>query len=344
MRVTFAYHLSALIVATLCITACNSPANRIRPVIHARGEHKYQAMKSAPLIILAEVVNAKLVSEARDVEKPKEVGGPTTPTIPLHLAQISAKVLLTLRGKERSTVQFYSWVFASGKHGGPRLFNVSPGYSHILFLREDGSYLHTVGDYPAYDLDIPARWLAAFVSQWKAGRGSGSDLLERLATIRLKIELERMTSIRRNYWSPDMYDLIGLTSPFFIAGKLDSFCREFPNPFGRYASCESTAREFPGRCVAYRMALVLDTKGVESGALSKQRDNCEAAAPERIQFYRSTNWQPLFWDREWRSTPERRRLTMRLYASAMDTTFHNAACQAAASMPEAIGIPECTVQ
>jgi hypothetical protein len=341
MRVIFSYRLgAALLAAALCTAA--SPANRIPTVIHAREEDKYQAMKSAPLIILGEVVNAKLISEARDVEKPKEVGGPMTPTIPLHLAQISAKVLLTLRGTERSSVQFYSWVFASGKHGGPRLFHVSPGSSHILFLREDGGYLHTVGDYPAYDLEVPSQWLPAFISQWNAGQDNGSDLLERLATTRLRTELEEMTSNRRDYWSYNTFDLIGLTSPFFIANKLDAFCHQFRNPFGRYAACEWTAREFPGRCGAYRLAREVDSKGVEAGPFAQELENCEASGS--IQYLRSTNWPPPFWEDDWRSTPERHRLTMRLYASAMDPEFHNAACQAAATMPEASDIPECVLK
>jgi hypothetical protein len=246
MRVTSGYHLRAgLLGAALFTAPFSSPANRIPPVIHARDEDKYQAMKSVPLIILAEVVNAKLVSEARDVEKPQEVGGPMTPTIPLHLARITVKVLLTLRGTESSSVQFYSWMFASGKHGGPRLFHVSPGSSHILFLREDGGYLHTVGDYPAYDLEIPSQCLPGFISQWNEDQGNGPDLFELLATIRLRAELNQMTSFRGNYWTYDRFDLIGLTSPFFIAHKLYAFCREFPNPFGRYAAANPQRDSFP---------------------------------------------------------------------------------------------------
>lgn len=90
-------------------------------------------MKSAPSIIVAEIQDAKFASnEPRQVDKPPGIGGPMVPRIPLYLARMSARVLLTLRGTGTTRVQFYSWVWASGKHGGPRLF-------HVLFLRNDSS-------------------------------------------------------------------------------------------------------------------------------------------------------------------------------------------------------------
>jgi hypothetical protein len=112
-------------------------------------------MKSAPSIVVAEIQDVKFVSnEPREVDKPPGIGGPVVPRIPLYLARMSAKVMLTLRGTETHRVQFYSCVWASGKHGGPRLFHVSPGSVHVLFLRNDSGYLHTVGDYPSYDLEL----------------------------------------------------------------------------------------------------------------------------------------------------------------------------------------------
>jgi hypothetical protein len=61
-----------------------------------------------------------LISRARTVAKPPEVAGPMTPTIPLFLARIQADVLLTLRGSASNRVEFYSWVWASGKHPAHR--------------------------------------------------------------------------------------------------------------------------------------------------------------------------------------------------------------------------------
>jgi hypothetical protein len=317
---------------------------KLQPVIHARDEDRYEAMKSAPFIVMAEIESAKLVSNARDVEKPAGVGGPTAPTIPLHLAQISAKVLLTLRGTNLNTIEFYSWVWASGKHGGPRLFHPYPGSSHILFLRDDHGYLHTVGDYPSYDLEIPSRGVPTFISEWKSGSESRSDLFERLTTVRLGAELDTYDTSpadRWHTWSFDIHDLMGLTSPFFVASKLDSFCRNFANPFGQVAACEATAREFPGRCEAYRVAKKIATKGMEVSFYPDWAGDCEARMEDSIAFHRSRNW-PLFLF-GWSETPERRRLAMRLYASATDPEFHKAACDAAATMPEARDIPECPV-
>src|SRR5205823_2619472 len=98
-------------------------------------EERITAMKSAPTIILAEIQTTKLFDDKpREVDKPSSIGGPMAPRIPLYLAEMSAKVLVNLRGSEPAIVKFYSWVWASGKHGGSRLFDPSPRSVHILFL------------------------------------------------------------------------------------------------------------------------------------------------------------------------------------------------------------------
>ena len=333
-------YLIGFFATALATVACSSPGRTIRPVIHVREEDKYEAMKSAPSIVVAEIVSSKLISGARSVEMPREEGG--TRTIPLYLAQISATVRLTLRGPEYKQIQFYCWVWASGMHGGPRFFRPRPGTNHILFLQNEGGYLHTVGDYPAYDLEVRSGWVPTFVSEWRSGQENGTDPFERIADFWLRTELKAMPVIEGNYWSPDMQDLMGLTSPFFIAKELDSYCRQFANPFGRFAACEATAREFPGRCEAYRIAEQLDSKGVAAGFLPKWLGLCEAQSAGAISFYRSLNWPlgPFYYG--WRSTPERHRLAMRLYASAMDPEFHKAACESTATMSEARDIPECS--
>jgi hypothetical protein len=83
-------------------------------------------MKSAPVIVIAQVQSASLTSKRpREAEKPDGIGGPMARRIPLYLAKSTAKVLLTVRGAESKSIEFYSWVWASGKHGGPRLFHRS---------------------------------------------------------------------------------------------------------------------------------------------------------------------------------------------------------------------------
>ena len=145
-----------LLVCAVVSEARGSPADAIAPAIYARDDEAAAAMKSAPLILLVKVRTVKLTGEVRVVDKPPEIGGPMTPTIPLHLACIRAQVRLAVRGRIRSSVRFHSWVWASGKHGGPRLFHPSPGSSHAIFLRRDGRYLHTVGDYPSYARSLRA--------------------------------------------------------------------------------------------------------------------------------------------------------------------------------------------
>jgi len=333
-------YYAGLLAATLSTVACNSPARAIRPIIHALDEDRYQAMKSAPVIVLAEIQDAKLVSGPRPVQKPTEVGGPMSPTIPLYLARISAKVLLTFRGMERGQLDFYSWVWASGQHGGPRLFHTSPGSDHILFLKEDGGYIHTVGDYPNYDVEVRTRWAPQFVSEWKLDRNRQGDLFERLAEIRIRIELATLQGIAHADWTADIWEWMALTSPFFIATKIDSYCLAFPNPFGQFVACEQAAR-FNGRCKAYRLAREIDVLGAEENFFAIESGYCEAHIQDAVQQYRSENW-PLPLQYGWRQTPERRRMAMRFYASAMDIAVHNAACKAAASMPEARDIQECS--
>jgi len=226
--------------AGLLTVGCRSPWDVIRPAIQAKDQDRIAAMKSAPMIVVAEVEDTNVFARPRSVQKPMEIGGPIASNIPLHLAQVSAKVLLTLRGSEVSRMQFYSWVWASGKHGGPRLFSPSPGSVHTLFLKEDSSYLHTVGDYPAYDVEIRSQWVPAFLASWKAGYAQGAELIERIVAVRLKAELESIPTGRGEYWL-DTEELAELTSQSFIASQLDSLCHVLTNPVGRVKACAALA-------------------------------------------------------------------------------------------------------
>ena len=333
--------------------AARSPGRAILPVIYAQDDQAALAMRSAPVVLVVRVTAVKLPGDTRIVEKPQEVGGPMTRTIPLYLARIRAKVLLTLRGPARGSVEFYSWVWASGKHGGPRLFSPSPGSSHVVFLRWESGYLHTVGDYPSYDLELSSRWLPALLSAWISGRESGTGPLERLVALRFRAEFEGLSAsqLRENfggglqfpryYYMRGLPDLVRLVGPFLVATQLDDICRHATNPSGRFAACYVTAQEIPGRCKAYDVAREADVEGIGSIGIARALGSCEAQSQDLIRSLRS-NDLPTLGFYGWTLTPERRREAMRVYASAMDPEFHVAACEVAATMPEARDIPECS--
>lgn len=325
----------ALAIAHFLPTA-TVPALALRPIIHVRDEERYEAMKSAPEIIVGKITNLRVVGFAPKVPKPPDVGGPFTTTIPMYLVQAWANVLTTLRGEAHNTVEFYFWAYALGTHGGSRLFDPSPGTNHLLFLRVDAGYLRMAGDYPAYDLQISSLVLPRFISEWNANTENESDLFERFITAMLEATLETI-SHEGQYWQRNMHDWMGLTSPFFVARKLDSYCRKLPNRLGQIAACVSTAKQFPGRCEAYRHAREL---GFTETKLPFWLDACRRYAAERIRELQQEKW-PLYLAFGWSEAPERRRLAMRLYASATDAEFHKAACDAAATMPESRDIPEC---
>lgn len=297
-------------------------------------------MKSAPVILLAEFTSATPSSAIWEATKPAEVGGPMSPTIPMGLMQISARVLANIRGSQPDTVLFYSWIYAGARHGGNRLFNPRPSSIHIVFLREDGGILQTVGDYPAYDVEVPTQRSAAFLSAWDSLQNTGPNPLERIVAAHLKAEFEGVRDGDREHFSADMQTLIGITSPFFVARQLDTMCRQLANPPGRAAACYTTAQAFPGRCQGYRLAMEADSPS--SDRLRNLLEYCEASTPETISDLRAANWPLADFESSWSVTPERHRLAMRLYASAIDAEFHRAACEAAFSMPEARDIPECS--
>jgi hypothetical protein len=141
-------------------------------------------MRSAPIILVAEIQGVKLLPGApRAVDKPPEIGGPIAPRILLDLAEVSATVRLTLRGANVQQIVFYTWVYHFGTHGGPRLFHPGTGSFHIMFLRKESGYLHTVGDYPNYDLEVPAESLPSFLSLWQTGYAREFGLPERIAAV-----------------------------------------------------------------------------------------------------------------------------------------------------------------
>ena len=290
---------ATLSIVALLSVACGSPANVIRPVIYAQDDQAAFAMRSAPLILLIRIAGLQMTGDVRTVEKPPEVGGPMVPAIPLHLARIRADVLLTLRGPVRGTVKFYSWVWASGSHGGPRLFHPIPGAIRVVFLRDEGGYLHTVGDYPSYDLELPSRWLPALLSAWNSGQESGADPLERLVALRFRAEFEGLSESRlredfgddgpivNHYWAPDLGDLVRLVGPFFVVAELDDICRHSTNPSARLAACFVSGDYFPGRCEAFRLAHKVNVGGTSGDFLMRKFRSCEVADRDLIGDLRS---------------------------------------------------------
>jgi hypothetical protein len=341
--------LVALSIGTLLSFACGSPANAIRPVIYANHDEAAAAMRGSPVILAVRVVRLKMTGDVRNVAKPPSVGGPMVPTIPLHLVRINADVLLTVHGQVRTTVEFYSWIWASGTHGGPRLFRPGPGAIRVVFLREEGGYLHTVGDYPSYDLELRSKWVPALLSAWNSGQESGADPLERLVALRLRAELEGLSEneLREDFgdegprvnhhWVTGLFDLVRIVGSYFVVTHLDDICQLSRNPSARFAACFVTAEYFPGRCEAYQLARKATTDGFGGDFLAKLSRSCQAGDSSLIDDIRSG---ARFYGSS--LAPRHRRETLRVYAAAMDPGAHLAACEVAAKTPEARDIPECS--
>ena len=170
-----------------------------------------------------------------------------TAAIPLFLARITAKVLVNIRGKQSQNVEFYSWVWASGTHGGPRLFRTSLGSVHILFLKTESGYLHTVCDYPNCDLPIAAKRSSWFVSEWQNGYGKSVQTMERIVAVRFKSALDGEAADFGDFYF-DPSELADLTSPAFVVGQLNQLCHSLPDPAARKAACS----EYEQNVRAYR--------------------------------------------------------------------------------------------
>jgi hypothetical protein len=231
MRITRSILTLALVTALCFGGDLENAWHVIRPIIHAKDEQRTASMRSASVVVLAEIQAVEVFERPREVEKPAEVGGPMIPVIPLHLARIWAKPLLTVAGNANEPVEFYSWVWASGKHGGPRLFNPTPGSVHVLFLMRDSGYLHTVGDYPSSDIEVRLGFVKNFIASWEAGFLREADLLERIAGVLLKAELESLNeSEAPGYWL-NTPEIATLTTREFVTTQLSNFCASLTNPW-----------------------------------------------------------------------------------------------------------------
>lgn len=343
---------SGLLGCMLFTLACNSPVSTIAPVMYADPDQSAFAMRSAPVVLVVKITDAQLISGERTVPKPPEVAGPRTPTIPLFLARIQADVLLTLRGSASNRVEFYRWVWASGMHGGPRLFHSNPGSNHVIFLRPEGHYLHTVGDYPSYDLELSSEWISSLRVLWNSQQKSGADPIERLIALRLRAEFDGLSDSQlqkaldgappHDYYLRGLGDLVRLIGPLFVANQLDDVCRYSAKPSMRIAACLVTAEYFPGRCQAYGIASKAMAEDAGS-SVAKRLVGCETEADGLISDIRSDS-SPCCRFYGWSVASEHRRETMRVYASAMDERVHVAACEVAARTAETHDIPECLVR
>jgi len=344
--------LAAVSFVVISSVGCHSPASVIRPVIYAQNDEAASAMRSAPLIVLVRISTLSMTGDGKCVKKPPEVGGPMCPPIPLYLARIRADVLLALRGTVQDQVEFYSWIWASGSHGGPRLFRPAPGKIRVLFLRKEAGYWHTVGDYPSYDLELPSGWVPALLSDWKSGYENRLDPLERFVALRFRAEFEALSvgQLREDfdsdgprvnhYWATDLADLVRVVGPLFVATQLDTICHHSANPSARLAACFVSGEYFPGRCGGFRLAQEANSAGIGGDFLMRKFKSCQVADRDlpvdllsgKLSRSRFGGWSFDF--------PHRREM-LRVYASAMDRRVHLAACEVATKTSEARDIPEC---
>lgn len=329
---------AAGLMAVLAVTQCaclKSVANQLNPPItHELRSARAQAIRSASDIVIAEIEQFKIIGDPRNLTHIGSANSSEFPDIPMYPARITAKIHATLRGSLHDTVEFYSWIWNSGSHGGGRLFDPKTSAFHVLFLTRSTGHLQTVGDYPNYDFLITPVHFQKVLSEFQTAKRP--DLFERLSRAMLTAEYQNLKSLLSGYTPYDMVELAGLTSPFYFASLLDEFCRNLPNPEGRVAACELLAREFIGRCQAYDLARKSVTPNVDLAAVLKIRPWCQWSKEERLEQLRQRPWPDHYLDSGWMPEPERRRATMRLYASAIDREIHEAACRdfAAAKLSE----------
>jgi hypothetical protein len=233
------------------------------------------------------------------------------------------------------------------------LFHPNPGGVRVVFLRNEGRYLHTVGDYPSYDLELPSSWVPALLSGWKSGYESGADPVARLVALRFQAEFEALSvdQLREDfgsdgprvnhYWATDIQDLVRVVGPFFVVTQLDSICHHSANPSARLAACFVSGEYFPGRCEAFRLAQKANGGEIGGDFLMEKFRSCEVADRDLAAQLRSgTLSRSRFGG--WSFSPPHHRELLRVYASATDHQVHLAACDVAATMSEAQDIPECT--
>lgn len=187
----------------------------------------------------------------------------------------------------------------------------------MFFLTKTAGYLYTVGDYPGYDIPISKALLPDVLELLRAT--SDPDVFQRITRALLESELASATTFSNQY-SP-MLEGASLTSSHYVASLLDRFCQQMRNPPGRFAACMASAREFPGRCRAYGLAMQIGSPGIDRAYIERQLAQCTSREHDSIAFYRARGWPAPRRDAGQGKSTEDRRRTMRLYASALDPGF-----------------------
>lgn len=347
--------LAILLTAAVFPHSCRSPARGIRPVIYAFDSQAASAMRNAPLILVVRISDLRMTGDVTRVAKPPQVGGPNIPVIALYLARIRAEVLLEVQGTAPANVEFYSWIWNSGSHGGPRLFHPYPDRIRAVFLRSEDGFLHTVGDYPSYDLELNSDWVPALVSAWRAGQLNTLEPADRLVALRLRAELEGLSPRQlrddfgddgprvNHHWAWGLHDLMRLAGPLFVAAQLDELCLHSRNPAARFAACFVVGQHFPGRCAAFQLALKATGDGFGAGYLNMLTESCPVW--ERREIRELEQGMGRYWvGRPAGPGPRQDAESLRVYATAMNPAFRQAACEFAARTPELRGLPECVGQ
>lgn len=334
--------LAALtLLAAISPVSCGltSAERVIRPVTHTGSGDRERAMRSASRIVVAEILQSRIVGGPRNlVRLGNTASSPADVEISLYLAKLSIKPLLTLRGEHEGVKEIYGWIWNSGKHGGSRLFQPTPGTVHIFFLTTTAGFVHPVGDYPGYDIPIRPVYLEPVLTNLRAS-SDDPELFQRIVGAMLHSELDAATTFSPNY-SPGL-ESASLSTPFYVANLLADYCLHGRNPAGRLAACKTVAIEFPGRCEYFRVAIGIMPRPEGSDYLRSEHARCVATESDTIAFYQKADWPHPWRSAAWEQEGERRRSTIRLYASAPDSKFHAAACEAALSATTTRDIPEC---
>lgn len=338
-----------LLLGAVAGSSCGTRAGAIRAVIHPDEETRATAMRAAPVVAVVRMTGVRLTGDERLVEKPPGTAGLQVDRIPLHLARMDAEVVLPVRGEAGQKVTFYSWVWNSGQHGGPRLFQPVPGSIHVMFLDREGEYWHTVGDYPYYDIPLRAEWVSAIVRAWEVGERREAEPLHRLTALRLQAELGVLTEVNLREafgggsgmnlnWVSDLWDWIQVAGPLAVARELDGLCANAGNRATRVAACYLAANQFPGRCEGYLRAREGVNYGPGPAYLDRWRQRCRAEIPALVAGLRAGSLEYSHWGS---LTPRRREETLRVFASGTDGAIREAACEAARTAGLAGRIPEC---
>ena len=210
--------------------------------------------------------------------------------------------------------------------------------------------MHTVGDYPSYDLEVPGQWAPHLLSGWRSDRSGYVDPVERLVALLFRAEFEPLSvdQLREDFdsngprvnhhWAVDLQDVIRLVGPFFVVRQLDSICHHSVNPSARVAACFVSGEYFPGRCGAFELAQEANTEGIGGKFLIEKFRSC-AVADRNLAAEVISGDLSLSRFGTWVRSASHRREALRVYATAIDHRVHLAACEFARQDFRQLGHP-----